>query len=47
MQIMEEQYIGQNLRRIKDKIYEHLGDMEQANIVKPLGTHFVSIKHEQ
>ena len=39
------QYVGQTLRRIKDRIYEHLRDIDQANKEKPLGLHFSSMKH--
>ena len=34
-------YIGQTLRRIKDRITEHLRDIDQANKDKPLGLHLL------
>ena len=40
-------YAGQTLRRIKDRIYEPLRDIDQANKEKPLGLHFLSMKHEK
>ena len=34
------QYVGQTLRRIKDRLYEHLRDIDTLNKDKPLGVHF-------
>ena len=34
------QYVGQTLRRIKDRLSEHLRDIDQLNKEKPLGAHF-------
>ena len=34
------QYVGQTLRRIKDRLYEHLKDIDSLNKEKPLGLHF-------
>ena len=44
--MVNNKYVGQTLRRIKDRIYEHLRDIDQANKEKPLG-HFFSMKHEK
>ena len=43
---MGKQYVGQTRRRIKDRIYEHLRDIDQAKKEKPLGLQFLSTKHE-
>ena len=34
------QYVGQTLRRLKDRLSEHLRDMDKADLTKPLGLHF-------
>ena len=34
------QYVGQTLRRLKDRLYEHLRDIDTLNPEKPLGVHF-------
>ena len=34
------QYVGQTLRRLKDRLYEHLRDIDNLNTEKPLGAHF-------
>ena len=41
------QYVGQTLRRFKERIYKHLRYIDQANKEKPLALHFFSMKHEQ
>ena len=38
--ICKKQYVGQTLRRIRDRIYEHIRDISLDNIDKPLGDHF-------
>ena len=35
------QYVGQTLRKIKDRTYEHLRDIDNLNPEKPLGIHFL------
>ena len=37
-------HVGQAERRIKDRIYEHLRDLDQANKEKPLGLYFFFMK---
>ena len=34
------QYVGQTLRKIKDRLYEHMRDIDNRNPDKPLGLHF-------
>ena len=34
------QYVGQTLRRMRDRLSEHLRDMDKADLSKPLGLHF-------
>ena len=43
--ICGKQYVGQTLRRIRDRIYEHLRDIELSNHEKMVGKHFSSRDH--
>ena len=36
------QYVGQTLRKIRDRLSEHLRDMDKADRTKPLGLHFTT-----
>ena len=40
--ICGKQYVGQTLRRIRDRLSEHLRDIDKADKTKPLGLHFTN-----